>query len=55
LKPENPLYYNNRAAAYFGLQQYAEAKADLDKCRELGGTPHPGLVQALEQAMHAGK
>jgi len=55
LKPEDAMYYNNRAAAYFGLQQYAEAKADLDKCRELGGTPHPGLVQALEQAMRPGK
>ena len=55
LKPDDAMYYNNRAGAYFSLQQYAEAKADLDKCRELGGTPHPGLVQALEQAMRQGK
>ena len=53
LKPDKALYYNNRAAVLFGLQKVTQAKADLDKCTELGGTPHPGLVAAVNEALHA--
>lgn len=31
LKPTEPLYYNNKAAAYIELGQFAEAHAELDK------------------------
>jgi protein O-mannosyl-transferase len=51
LKPDKALYYNNRAANYFSLKRYAEAKADLERCSQLGGEPNPGLVQALRDAM----
>jgi hypothetical protein len=29
----------------------SEATADLQTCQKLGGQPHPGLVQALAQAV----
>ena len=50
LDPGNSLYYNNRAAAYFQLRRLSEAQADLDRCQQLGGQPHPGLVHALAEA-----
>jgi lipoprotein NlpI len=50
LNPNRPASYNNRAAAYFQMKRYAEAMADLEACRQLGGHPHPGLAQALAQA-----
>lgn len=50
LSPGNPLYYNNRAAAFYDLKEYAKARADLERCRQLGGKPHPGLVEALDHA-----
>jgi tetratricopeptide (TPR) repeat protein len=49
LNSNRPGSYNNRAAAYFQMKRYAEAMADLRTCRQLGGQPHPGLVQALAQ------
>jgi tetratricopeptide (TPR) repeat protein len=51
LDPLNASYYNNRAAAYFQLKRLPEAMADIEHCRALGGQPHPGLVQALSEAM----
>lgn len=51
LTPGKALYYNNRAAAYFSLKQYAQALADIRECERRGGQPHPGLVQALGEAM----
>lgn len=53
LNPAAPLYYNNRAAAWFEQKQFARAQADLQRCRELGGQPHPGLVAALAAAAQA--
>ena len=50
-RPEKALYYNNRAAAFFQLKQYTEAKADLETCIRWGGKPHPGWVQALNAAL----
>lgn len=52
IDPTKPGCYNNRAAAYFQLKRYPEAFADLETCRRLGGQPHPGLVQALSEAMN---
>lgn len=50
LRPKFALCYNNRAAAYFQMRRFAEAAADIETCRNLGGQPHPGLVQALADA-----
>jgi tetratricopeptide (TPR) repeat protein len=50
LTPADPLPYNNRAAVFFRLGQYDAAGSDLRQCRELGGTPHPALVEALTRA-----
>lgn len=49
LAPGDALIYNNRAAVYYGLKRYEEARADLQTCKALGGSPHAGLVQALLQ------
>jgi protein O-mannosyl-transferase len=51
LNPGRALYYNNRAAARFRLQQPVLAKADLDRCVQLGGQPHPGLIHDLNEAL----
>jgi tetratricopeptide (TPR) repeat protein len=51
LQPNKPGCYNNRAAAYFQLKRLSEALADVNSCQSLGGQPHPGLVQALAQAV----
>lgn len=51
IDPSKPGCYNNRAAAYFQLKRLPEAIADIESCRRLGGRPHPGLVQALADAM----
>jgi Tfp pilus assembly protein PilF len=51
LDPNSSLCYNNRASAYFQLKRFPEAIADIESCRRLGGQPHPGLVQALAEAM----
>ncbi|TAL02730.1 MAG: tetratricopeptide repeat protein [Verrucomicrobia bacterium] len=48
--PGDAIGFNNRAAVHFQLQQYEAAWADIRRCRELGGTPHAGLVEALTQA-----
>ncbi len=39
--------YGNRGLDYYSLQQYEKAWKDLEKCRQLGGEPHPGLIDAL--------
>ena len=51
LAPANPRSYSNRAAAYFELKRLTEAEADIQTCRRLGGQPHPGLVEALANAL----
>lgn len=52
LRPENANFYNNRAAIFFRSKKYVQAKTDLEKCRELGGQPHPGLVHDLNAAIN---
>ncbi len=51
LDSTKPTCYNNRASTYFQLKRFPEAIADIESCRRLGGQPHPGLVQALAEAM----
>lgn len=51
LAPGDPLTYNNRAAVYFALKQYDRAWDDVNRCIQLGGTPHGELVKALTEAM----
>jgi tetratricopeptide (TPR) repeat protein len=53
LNPNRAVSYNNRAAAYFQLKRFSEASADVKTCEMLGGHPHPGLVQALTEAIGA--
>lgn len=50
LKPTSALGYNNRAAAFLQLKRFADAQADLETCRRLGGQPVAGLVFALAKA-----
>ena len=49
--PGLPGAYNNRSAAYCAIGEYRKAWSDVEMCRRLGGTPNPGLVAAIEQAM----
>jgi tetratricopeptide (TPR) repeat protein len=51
LAPNDSLTYNNRAAIFFKLKRYDEARADVYRCRQLGGTPHEGLVRALNEGI----
>ena len=53
LNPSSAIYYNNRAAAFCDLKQFARAETDLQKCRQLGGQPPAGLVQAIEAGLIA--
>jgi protein O-mannosyl-transferase len=53
LQPDNALGHHNRAVAHFRLQHFAEAARDLEKCQQLGLTPHPELWQAVAQAIGA--
>ncbi|HSW44430.1 MAG TPA: tetratricopeptide repeat protein [Phycisphaerae bacterium] len=50
LKPEDPDAYNNRAVSHYWLGQYAQARADLEKCGRLGGQANPDFIKALSQA-----
>jgi protein O-mannosyl-transferase len=50
LAPALPDAYNNRAVAYFATGNPGGAAADVEACRGLGGTPNPGLVDALRRA-----
>ena len=50
LDPKFALAYNNRAAVHLHLKHYDKAWADLRRCRELGGVPPAGLVEALVKA-----
>jgi tetratricopeptide (TPR) repeat protein len=50
LSPLDSLAYHNRAAVCYQLKQYDRAWQDLQRCRDLGGKPHEGLVQALMEA-----
>ena len=50
LKDDLAEAYNNRAAAYLLLKEYAKGLADVAACQKLGGRPDPKLVEALTQA-----
>lgn len=50
LAPGDSLTYNNRAAVFLALKRYEQAWADIQRCRQLGGTPHEGLVRAIAEA-----
>lgn len=50
LSPRDPLAYHNRAAMNFQIKDYSAAWSDLNQCRALGGSVHPGLLQALTDA-----
>jgi Flp pilus assembly protein TadD len=50
LKPNYAEAYHNRAIAHFHLKEYDNAWADVKKCRQLGGTPNPGLLKSLTEA-----
>jgi tetratricopeptide (TPR) repeat protein len=52
LTPGDPLTYNNRAAIHYRLKQFDQAMEDLNRCTQLGGTPHAELMKALEDAMN---
>ncbi len=47
-KPNFAGAYHDRAVAYFGLQDYERAWADIRSCRQLGATPSPVLLRRLE-------
>jgi Flp pilus assembly protein TadD len=47
--------YGNRAACRHRVRAYAEAWSDLEKCRKLGGTPNPMLVELLREATGRGQ
>jgi tetratricopeptide (TPR) repeat protein len=50
LRPDDPDAYGNRAICYLRLGDHGMARADLAKCRQLGGTPSAELVRFLEGA-----
>lgn len=39
--------YHSRATAFFFLKQYDKVWADIKKCRQLGMTPNPGMIDNL--------
>lgn len=45
--------YANRATEYYGVQQYDKAWADVNACRQLGGTISPSLLKNLTKATGA--
>ncbi|MDH7481121.1 MAG: tetratricopeptide repeat protein [Armatimonadota bacterium] len=51
LKPENAEAHKNLAVAYYLTGKYADAWREVQLYRKYGGTPHPGLIQALKQKM----
>ncbi len=51
LDPGKAVVYLNRAVTYMQLRRYREAQADLELCREHGGTPPRQLVEDLSKAM----
>jgi tetratricopeptide (TPR) repeat protein len=50
LKSDYAPVYGNRAVAYYYLKQYDKARADVDLCRKLGGTPSQQLEVLLRDA-----
>ncbi|MFM2294121.1 MAG: hypothetical protein RLZZ350_534 [Verrucomicrobiota bacterium] len=50
LRPELPMGYNNRAGAWLALKDFANARADMEHCRQLGGTVSEDLVKQLAAA-----
>ncbi|HSW46877.1 MAG TPA: tetratricopeptide repeat protein [Phycisphaerae bacterium] len=50
LNPKHAIALANRAEAYYQLRKYDQAWADVNACRQLGGTPPPTLVEALTAA-----
>jgi len=50
LKPNLAEAYHNRAMAHFALKDHDRAWADVEMCRQLGGTPHPDFIKALTEA-----
>jgi tetratricopeptide (TPR) repeat protein len=50
LKPDYAEAYKNRAIAFYFLKQHDKAWADVKKCRQFGGTPHPDFVKQLMEA-----
>lgn len=53
LNPNYVAAYGQRAVAYFNIGQFANARSDAKKVRELGGTPDPDLIKALEKVSGA--
>jgi tetratricopeptide (TPR) repeat protein len=50
LNPRLSDAYTNRAIARFQKNDYDEAWADIQRCQQAGGTPHPGFIEALRKA-----
>jgi len=49
LAPDSAILYNHRAAALFRLQQYGQARTDLEQCQSLGGKPDAWLIESLQK------
>lgn len=47
VSPELAPAYDARANAYYALREFDKAWADVNMCRQLGGTPNPGLLENL--------
>lgn len=49
ISPDDADLFNNLAAVYFNLKDMAKVQENLDKVKELGGEPAPGLLQMLNK------
>lgn len=50
VNPENVLVYLNRAITYYRLKEYAKARADIEKLRDLEGTVPEQLLADITAA-----
>ena len=49
IEPDNAPAYNGRSVSYYLTKEYDKAWADVKKCRQLGGKPHPDFIKALSE------
>ena len=49
IKPDFAEAFNNRATAFYFLNKYDQAWADIERCERAGGTPNPELVWFLHK------
>ncbi len=50
IRPDYSRTYYNLAVAQYYLKQYSAARANIEKCRQLGGTMNPAFLDAMKRA-----